>query len=69
MATRCLSWRGHRYEERYDEIPMPTDFTKVEVEGIRASGFRELMIRRVYIHDICVRCGDVIMRKREDRES
>ena len=64
MATRCLSWRGHRYEARYDEVPIH----KLILEGVTGASpeqIRRMAIYSVYVHDICVRCGDVITRKRE----
>jgi hypothetical protein len=69
MASKCLSWRGHRYEARYDEVPMPIDFNNVDVDGITPWDLRDLMIHRVYVHDICVRCGDVVTRERAVQEA
>ena len=63
MLFRSLSWRGHRYEARYDEVPM--DFGSIKLEWGNAEGARRLLVRRVYVRDICVRCGDVIKRTRE----
>jgi hypothetical protein len=66
---KCLSWRGHLYEARYDEVPMPSELLPVEVHGVTPDGVRDLMIRRVYVHDICVRCGDVVTRERAAQEA
>jgi|SRR5579872_6404153 len=59
-ALRCTSWFGHKYEGRYDEVPMPS--TPERVEMVKAN-FDEIEdVYRVYVHDVCVRCGDVIER-------
>ena len=48
----------HKYEARYTEEPL---MDKVEYEGaISSKQLRELMIRKVYIHDICVKCGNTV---------
>lgn len=52
---------GHRYRPRYDEIPQ-----LVEVRNVRSDqGMAEIIranTKRVYVADICERCGDVIKR-------
>jgi len=54
---------GHRFEPRYDEVPL--DGGKAIVAGalniaLQIHGIefvRELWVRRVYRGDVCVRCG------------
>ena len=52
---------GHRYEPRYD-------LGKADLSAFKSfSGMRnkslELFRTKTYVHDICVRCGDVVKRK------
>jgi hypothetical protein len=62
MKCTRLSGR-HQYEARYDETPNPLlNNGSATVTGSTSEGTRALMILRVYVHDICVICGDVIKR-------
>ncbi len=53
---RCTRW-GHKYQARYDRIP-PESIT--EYEG-SVNGFNALC-KRVYVRDVCTRCGRTIER-------
>lgn len=50
----------HRFEARYDEVPTGYE------PGLFCWGFvdetRSLMLRKVYVRDVCVRCGKTIER-------
>ena len=45
---------NHRYEARYD-----SNKSKIEVQNAPIAHL-EILVRGDYIHDICVRCGNVI---------
>ena len=51
---------GHRFEARYDEEP--SGYTFERSRGISPESYRKLLIRQVYVHDICVRCGETKQR-------
>lgn len=50
----------HRYEGRYDEKPRSFEVTR---GTITPEAMRELITYRVYVHDICTRCGHVVKRE------
>ena len=67
--TWIVPWRaehncnihGHRFQARYDEKPRPGD-----LEGrMSAEEARELLVTRIYVHDICIRCGMIVKRTGE----
>ena len=61
MSDRCVSWMGkHSYTPRYDEVPNEVAIKAIEHNQIGIS--REMMLRKVYICDICAYCGDTIDR-------
>ena len=60
MRTKCER-DIHRFVPRYDEIEM--DHGSLNVKSIYPKDFRELLVRRVYVHDICRRCGKTIKRE------
>ena len=52
----------HKYEARYDEEPIEgISFDSLPAMDMKAA--RRLYIVEKYIKDICVKCGDVIIRK------
>lgn len=62
----CTSLTGrHKYQPRYDEKPSPVAQTVLEHQIVHDYE-RDLLILRIYIHDICVLCGDVIERERPE---
>lgn len=71
MADRkCTSWRGHKFEGRYNRIQHDTGWRSGGIFGDLETLYflhnreRQLMFRNesIYIHDICVRCGEIIQR-------
>ncbi len=60
MTDKCTSMLGHKYEGRYDEEPNAIKLTSIE--GCSVDGLRKLMIRKVYVRDVCTRCGRTIER-------
>src|SRR5579863_4291573 len=63
----CPSRLGHRYRARYEEMPVDGLTWKVTAEGCSPSALRDLMVRKVYVYDICERCGDVVKRAGKER--
>jgi len=64
MSDRCPAsfWGSHAYEARYDEQPNAAFFKFLE-RASKARGLdRENMTIRIYVHDVCVHCGDVVDR-------
>lgn len=58
----------HKFEPRYDEI-----FSTIASEAIHSGtaikingGEEPYLKAKTYIHDICVKCGDIKTRERED---
>lgn len=58
----CLKGKAHKFQPRYDEKPRNTPIG--HIKNITSEELHKLIYYKVYIHDICVRCGKVI--KRED---
>jgi hypothetical protein len=61
--SRCYnSWFGsHKFEPRYDLGP--ADVSKFEsISGGRAVSFMETLRSKTYVHDVCIKCGEVIIR-------
>ena len=50
----------HKFEERYDEEPSGY---KISSKQCDPDSFRELIIVKKYVKDICVWCGKEIRRK------
>ena len=66
-ALRCTSWWGHKYEARYDRKPFDTAYLLALTRGaftIPDGGDTY----RIYIQDVCVRCGDIIERPETVKE-
>jgi hypothetical protein len=67
----CTSWTGrHKYQARYDEKEIPGALKTLT--GINAIGdvdrpAREDYILRIYVQDVCVHCGDVVDRLKDDK--
>ncbi len=60
---KCTSWMGHKFEARYDMgAPDLSRFIKFNTENVRE--FMESMKPKTYVHDICVRCGQIVERKK-----
>lgn len=61
-CPRAGRWfRGCRFEARYDEVPnsRPVKMQESSVEAVRAAFYH-----RVYVRDVCTRCGATIERNR-----
>ena len=59
MKTKCE--RGiHRFVPRYDEIEIQSS---LNTENIYPKDFRKLMVRQVYVYDICKCCGKISKRE------
>jgi hypothetical protein len=60
---------NHRFEPRYDEVPMePTvkfgyrnSFDAPDIDE-EAAAMRSLMVRSVYVKDVCIYCGKEVRR-------
>jgi hypothetical protein len=62
MINQCVSFTGkHKYEARYDEVEIPGAL-KTYTDKLYKGFTRDYYIRKVYVHDICVHCGDVVDR-------
>ncbi len=60
---------GHKYQARYDEQTkkgLPPETGNRQISGEDIPGILEAMCSResscTYVHDVCVRCGNVIGR-------
>lgn len=61
----CTSWLGHKYESRYEDVPMPSSPERLKMAEGGANRGNKVILQatyRVYVQDVCVRCGDVIER-------
>ena len=51
---------NHLYVPRYDEAPLPHPS---HIDGnFTAEQFREMLVVRTYVYDVCLRCGSVVKR-------
>jgi hypothetical protein len=72
MTNECMGllgdWLGHKYQPRYDTNHLPPK--SVDCKGLeRKYAFSSYDLERIigantdktstYVHDVCVRCGDV----------
>lgn len=53
--------KGHKYEARYDLIP-PVNIDSIEGDSYSITEFIKSVSKKIYIYDICVKCGNVIKR-------
>lgn len=61
-APKCTSWLGHKFEARYD-LEAPTQVVKSS-GGWSAREVVDVLDAtrpQTYVHDICVRCGHVVI--------
>jgi hypothetical protein len=57
-VTPCASRFGHRFEARWDEVELPpVSLPNWLLITMDAAEVRTLMVRRVYVRDVCRRCG------------
>lgn len=60
----CKTFGGHHYEPRYDEVPLDITAKSIKSHNCDVNELRSLFVRRLYVKDICVRCGDVVERNK-----
>lgn len=53
-------WRGCQFEPRYDDRKLPR--VEHQARGL-ARGRQRLASERIYVRDVCVRCGRTIERE------
>jgi hypothetical protein len=53
-------FKAHKFEARYDEHPIAGRIRVEEVTNMRE--FRDLMVTRTYVRDVCVYCGQTVER-------
>ena len=53
---------SHKFEPRYDEKMNPNNLNISGMSVHSASEARKLIYYKVYVHDICVKCGKTIKR-------
>lgn len=75
MADRCNgSWfGGHKFEPRYDDIADRKEVTPEQISTLNdALMYSDDIVRAIgklagggkrYVHDVCVRCGEVAARR------
>lgn len=63
-TPRTCATHGHQYEARYDEQPKPNSGLRVR-GSCSAKELRAFYVVRVYVKDVCVRCGAEILRTPE----
>lgn len=65
MVEKCTSWRGHKFEARFDLGPLSIG----SGQSISNASHNMLMVLdkfrdKTYVHDICVRCGKIVKREK-----
>jgi hypothetical protein len=64
MSQKCTSWLGHKYEARYEIIPPSHDaMNGMDTTIYGMEQYLKALTKRVYLRDICVRCGHVVEKK------
>lgn len=53
---------GHRFEPRYDMIP-PENINRLHATVDGACRITEILTKKIYVHDICTRCGLIVPRE------
>lgn len=61
--SRCTHWHdGHKFEPRYDTTPpKPNEIGRIE--GYALDRLVNALATKVYVCDVCVRCGVVVKRQ------
>lgn len=60
---KCISWLGHKFVARYDLGAR--DLSRfIKFNTYDMNGFIEAMKPKTYVHDVCVRCGQIVERKK-----
>jgi hypothetical protein len=64
-VPKCTSWRGHRFEARYDDYGGLDGFAELKGSDTTVIAMMNArQKRRVYVRDVCTRCGYTIERAR-----
>jgi hypothetical protein len=67
MVNAHCDLYGHKFTQRYDEVPL---MTKINVNNPPSlSAVRDAMVRKVYVCDVCERCGLVVNRDSAKKEA
>ena len=63
MSNRCYKGgQKHNFKARYNEEP--TGISIHHAKGFSPDGLRNLLIRDVYVKDVCVWCGKEINKEK-----
>ena len=55
--SRCYNLGlKHNFQPRYDEVEM--EHSAREISGMYPADMRSLLVKNVYIYDICIWCGE-----------
>lgn len=57
---RSCEVNGHKFEARYDKIPMPMPNVKLTDQDPSCLKFLTDRYHIIYVHDICIYCGQTI---------
>lgn len=60
-GSTCIGYKDHNFEPRYDEHPINTLFRDINC-GVPIEEFRKLFLYKVYVCDICTKCGAIVKR-------
>lgn len=60
---KCTSWLGHKFVARYD-LGAPDLSWFRSFSGYGVNEMIEKMKPKTYVHDVCVRCGQIVERKK-----
>ncbi len=56
--SRCYNLGlKHNFKPRYDEVEM--EHSAREISGMLPADIRSLLVKNVYVRDICTWCGDI----------
>jgi hypothetical protein len=56
------AWSNHAFEPRYDEVPTDIEVSRYMIWALSEKRLRSLMVRKVYVKDVCKHCGTTITR-------
>lgn len=54
-------FNGCKFEERFDE--QPNGYKLTEASGFDAAAIHHMTHFKIYVHDICIRCGKTVKRQ------
>lgn len=67
-TPKCRSWLGHKFEARYSSSRPHIAYDALFwIGSYRVAEVLEASKTHVYQHDICVRCGFVVERRRAEK--